>query len=150
MHVEQTRQPINILLVEDNLGDIRLTQEALKHTGFKNILNVVTNGPEALAFLHRRGKFSSSTRPDLILLDLNLPRMNGREVLTKIKTDPKLKRIPVVVLTTSTAEDDILKAYDLHANCYVTKSVDLDQFFIVMQKIEDFWYTVTQLPPKEH
>ncbi|KAA3656414.1 MAG: response regulator [Chloroflexi bacterium] len=149
MHVEPITQPINILLVEDNLGDIRLTQEALKHTGFKNTLNVVTNGSDALAFLKRRGKFSSSARPDLILLDLNLPRLNGREVLSKIKSDPKLKRIPVVILTTSSAEDDILQAYNLHANCFVTKSVDLDQFFRVMQKIEEFWQTVAQLPPKE-
>ena len=150
MYAEQLPQPINILLVEDNLGDIRLTQEALKHTRFKNILNVVTNGSEALAFLQRRDKFSSSTRPDLILLDLNLPRMNGREVLAHIKTDPKLKSIPVVVLTTSSAENDILEAYDLHANCYVTKSVDLDQFFNIMKKIEDFWLTVVQLPSQEH
>ena len=150
MQIKQASQPINILLVEDNLGDIRLTKEALKQTGIKNHLDVVMNGAEALAFLQRHGQYTSSIRPDIILLDLNLPRMDGREVLAKIKTDPKLKQIPVIVLTTSNAEDDIFQAYNLHANCYVTKSVDLDQFFEMMQKIEDFWKTVAQLPPKGH
>ena len=150
MQIEQPSQPINILLVEDNMGDIRLTQEALKHTGFQNNLNVVMNGSDALDYLKRQGQFASSRRPDLILLDLNLPRMDGREVLAQIKTDPALRQIPVIVLTTSSAEDDISQAYNLHANCYVTKSVDLDQFFSMMQKIEEFWRTVAQLPPRQH
>ena len=139
--------PIEILLVEDNPGDVRLTQEALRDAKVHNTLHVVTDGVEALAFLRREGKYAGSRRPDVILLDLNLPRKDGREVLAEIKVDEELRSIPVVVLTTSTAEQDILKAYELHANCYITKPVDLEQFIEVVRSIQDFWFTVVRLPP---
>ncbi len=142
-------QPIEILLVEDNPADIRLTQEALREGKVKNRLSVARDGVEALAFLRREGPFSSAPRPDLILLDLNLPRRDGREVLAEIKADDELKRIPVVVLTTSSAELDILKSYSLHANCYITKPVDLEQFVSVVKSIDDFWLTVVRLPPED-
>lgn len=135
--------PIEILLVEDNPADVRLTQEALREGKVKNNLSVARDGEEALAFLRRDG----ATRPDLILLDLNLPRRDGREVLKEIKADPDLRRIPVVVLTTSEAEVDILKSYELHANCYITKPVDLEQFITVVKSIDDFWLTIVKLPP---
>jgi CheY-like chemotaxis protein len=138
---------IEVLLVEDNAGDVRLTMEALKEAKMHNAVNVVNDGVEALEFLRKQGKYANATRPDLILLDLNLPRKNGREVLAEIKADENLKCIPVVVLTTSEAEQDILKAYKLHANCYVTKPVDLEQFIKVVQSIENFWMTVVKLPP---
>lgn len=138
---------VEVLLVEDNPGDVRLTMEALKEAKMHNRVSVVQDGMEAMDFLRKRGKFADATRPDLILLDLNLPRKNGREVLAEIKADESLKCIPVVVLTTSEAEQDILKAYKLHANCYVTKPVDLDQFIKVVQSIENFWMTVVKLPP---
>lgn len=138
---------VEVLLVEDNPGDVRLTLEALKEAKMHNRVSVVQDGMEAMDFLRKRGKFADATRPDLILLDLNLPRKNGREVLAEIKADESLKCIPVVVLTTSEAEQDILKAYKLHANCYVTKPVDLDQFIKVVQSIENFWMTVVKLPP---
>jgi CheY-like chemotaxis protein len=137
---------IEILLVEDNPGDVRLTLEALKEGKVRNNLSVVADGVEALAFLRRQGKYTEAPRPDLILLDLNLPKKDGREVLGEIKLDEVLKRIPVVVLTTSRAEEDILKSYDLHANCYITKPVDLERFFTVVKSIEDFWLTVVKLP----
>ena len=141
-------KPIDILLVEDNPGDVRLTKEALKEGKVRiNKLHVVMDGMEALAFLRRQGKFSDVIRPDIILLDLNLPKKDGREVLAEIKNDPDLRRIPVVILTTSKAEEDILKSYDLHANCYITKPVDLNQFITVVQSIEDFWLTIVKLPP---
>lgn len=139
---------IEILLVEDNPADVRLTQEALKDGKLLNSLSVVGDGVEALAFLRRQGQYKDAPRPDLILLDLNLPKKDGREVLAEIKTDEKLKSIPVVVLTVSKAEEDILKTYKLHANCYVTKPVDLDQFMKVTQSIEDFWFSIVKLPPK--
>jgi two-component system, chemotaxis family, response regulator Rcp1 len=139
-------RPIEILLVEDSPGDVRLTREALKDGKVRNNLHVVIDGVEALGFLRREGRFADAVRPDLILLDLNLPRKDGREVLTEIKLDPELAIIPVVVLTTSQAEQDILRAYRLHANCYVTKPVDLDQFIKVVQSIEDFWLTIVKLP----
>ena len=139
-------KPIDILLVEDSPGDVRLTVEALKESKVLNNLSVVGDGVEALAFLRREGKYADAIRPDLILLDLNLPKKNGREVLEEIKQDSKLKRIPVVILTTSRAEEDILKAYDLHANCYVTKPVGLEQFVTVVQSIEDFWIAIVTLP----
>ena len=139
--------PIEILLVEDNPADVRLTQEAFKEGKVRNNLNVASNGEEALAFLRRKGQFAKAPRPDVILLDLNLPRKDGHEVLAEIKTDPSLKRIPVVILTTSQAEQDILKTYDLHANCYVTKPVDLDRFLEVVKSVEDFWLTIVKLPP---
>jgi chemotaxis family two-component system response regulator Rcp1 len=141
-------KPIDILLVEDNPGDVRLTIEALKEGKVLNTLNVVGDGVAALDYLNRRGAFTNVTRPDLILLDLNLPKKDGREVLAEIKRDSKTKRIPVVILTTSKAEEDILKTYNLHANCYITKPVDLDQFIHVVESIEGFWLSVVKLPPE--
>jgi CheY-like chemotaxis protein len=141
-------RPIEILLVEDNPGDVRLTMEALRDAKVHNRVHVAPDGVEALAFLRQEGKHAGAPRPDLILLDLNLPRKDGREVLAEIKADERLKHIPVVILTTSRAEQDILKSYDLHANCYVTKPVDLDQFIAVVRSIEDFWLTVVALPPE--
>jgi two-component system, chemotaxis family, response regulator Rcp1 len=141
-------RPVEILLVEDNPGDVRLTQETLKDFKALNNLSVVGDGVEAMAFLRHEGKYAKAPRPDLILLDLNLPRKDGREVLTEIKVDEQLKRIPVVVLTTSSAEQDILNTYDLHANCYITKPVDLDQFGAVVKSIEEFWFTIVKLPPE--
>jgi len=135
--------PIEILLVEDNPADVRLTREALREGKVRNNLSVARDGEEALAFLRREGE----VRPDLILLDLNLPRRDGREVLKEIKTDPRLMSIPVVVLTTSAAEADIVKSYALHANCYITKPVDLEQFITVVKSIDDFWLTIVKLPP---
>jgi CheY-like chemotaxis protein len=143
---ESLPQPIDILLVEDNEGDIRLTKEVLRGSKVHNNLIVARNGVEALECLRKQGKFEGTVRPDMILLDLNLPIMDGREVLAQIKEDPKLKRIPVVILTTSKAEEDILKTYNLHANCYVTKPVDLDQFVKVVRSMEDFWLAIVKLP----
>ncbi|HEV8340890.1 MAG TPA: response regulator [Candidatus Binatia bacterium] len=137
---------IEVLLVEDNPGDVRLAMEALKEAKLANHVSVAGDGEEALAFLRKEGKYASAVRPDLILLDLNLPKKDGREVLAEIKKDSDLKRIPVVILTTSTAEEDILKAYNLHANCYVSKPVDFDKFTQVVKHIEDFWFTVVLLP----
>ena len=139
--------PVEILLVEDNAADVRLTKEALKEEKLHNNLHVAGDGIEALAFLRKEGKFSKSPRPDLILLDLNLPKKDGREVLKEIKTDDKLKAIPVVVLTVSKAEEDIIKTYNLHANCYITKPLDLNQFSKVVKSIQDFWLTIVKLPP---
>jgi chemotaxis family two-component system response regulator Rcp1 len=149
MNMETIVREIEILLVEDNPGDVRLTIEALKDGKIHNHLKVVSDGEEALAFLRRQGQYAKATRPDLILLDLNLPKKDGREVLMEIKQEKDLKRIPVVVLTTSTAEKDIIKTYDLHANCYVNKPVDFDQFTNVVKSIEDFWFTVVKLPRGE-
>lgn len=146
MNNREIGKPVEILLVEDNPGDVRLTVEALKDGKVSNNLSVVGDGVEALAFLRGEGKYANASRPDLILLDLNLPRKDGREVLAEIKTDEHLKRIPVVVLTSSEAEQDILKAYDLHVNCYITKPVDLDQFIKVVKSIECFWFTIVKLP----
>ena len=137
---------IEILLVEDNPGDVRLTREALKDGKVQNRLHVVVDGVEAMAFLRREGKYADSPRPDVILLDLNLPRKNGREVLAEVKSDPELMRIPVVVLTTSVDEQDVLRAYEYHANCYITKPVDLEQFLTVIRSIEEFWCTIVRLP----
>ncbi len=139
-------QPINILLVEDNPGDVRLTVEALKEGRVRNQLSVVSDGVEALAFLRNQVPYTDAPRPDLMLLDLNLPKKDGREVLAEIKDDPNLRCIPVVVLTTSEAESDVLKSYALHANCYIKKPVDLDQFINVIGTIEDFWLTIVKLP----
>jgi len=141
--------PIEILLVEDNEGDVRLTREVLKDGRIRNTLNVVGDGVEALNYLRREGRFADTKSQDLILLDLNLPKMDGREVLAQIKADPDLRRIPVVVLTTSSSEIDILSAYDLHANCYITKPVDLDQFVKVVRSIEDFWLAIVRLPRED-
>jgi CheY-like chemotaxis protein len=135
-------------MVEDNPGDVRLTVEALKEGKVRNNLHTVADGVQAMAFLRRQGQYADAARPDLVLLDLNLPKMNGREVLAEIKDDPELRRIPVVILTVSKAEQDILKSYNLHANCYITKPVDLDQFLGVVKAIEDFWLTVVMLPPR--
>lgn len=140
-------RPVEILLVEDNPGDERLTREALKEGKVYSNLHWVKDGVEALEFLRRQGKYSSAPRPDIILLDLNLPKKDGREVLSVIKRDHELKQIPVVVLTTSKAEEDVLKSYELHANCYVTKPVDLEKFIHVVQSIDRFWLTVVTLPP---
>ena len=138
--------PVEILLVEDNPADVRLTQEALKEGKVFNNLHWAKDGVDALAFLRREGKHAGAPRPDIILLDLNLPKKDGREVLHVIKNDEKLKRIPVVILTTSKAEEDVLKSYNLHANCYVTKPVDLEQFIVVVKSIDMFWLTVVTLP----
>lgn len=140
--------PVEILLVEDNPADVRLTKEALKEEKIHNNLNVVKDGIEALAFLRKQAPFQKAVRPDLILLDLNLPRKDGREVLKEIKEDENLKCIPVVVLTISDAESDILKTYNLHANCYITKPIDLTQFSKVVKSIQDFWLSIVKLPPK--
>jgi two-component system, chemotaxis family, response regulator Rcp1 len=139
-------RPIQILLVEDNAADVRLTIEALHEGKVRNTLSVARDGAEAMKFLRREGEFADALRPDLIFLDLNLPRKDGREVLAEIKADDELKRIPVVVLTTSSAEVDILKSYSLHANCYITKPVDLEQFVQVVKSIDDFWLTIVRLP----
>ncbi len=138
--------PINILLVEDNPGDVRLTQEAFKFNKMNNNLQVAGDGVEAMAILRREGEYANASRPDIILLDLNLPKKNGREVLAEIKADEKLKRIPVVILTSSANEEDILKAYDNYASCYVTKPVGFGEFIEVVRSIKDFWFTIVKLP----
>jgi len=141
-------RPIEILMVEDNPGDVRLAQEALKDAKVSNTLMVVEDGAAALDFLYQRGDYHDAPRPDLILLDLNLPKKNGREVLEEIKQDARLKTIPVVILTTSQAEEDVVRAYRLHANCYITKPVDFVQFTKIVRTIEDFWLSVVTLPPR--
>ena len=146
MKALESLKPIEILLVEDNPGDVRLTVEALKECKMINHLNVVNDGIEAMDFLRKKGKYKNAGRPDLIILDLNLPRKDGREVLSEIKDDADLKRIPVVILTISKAEEDILKTYNLHANCFITKPLDMDQFIKVVHAIESFWFTIVMLP----
>jgi chemotaxis family two-component system response regulator Rcp1 len=146
--MESNTRSIEILLVEDNPGDARLTLEAMREAKMSNRIHVVEDGVEAMEFLRRQGRFGDAPRPDLILLDLNLPRKDGREVLAEVKADPDLKRIPVVVLTTSRAEEDVVRAYDLHANCYVTKPVDLEQFMKIVALIDEFWVNVVTLPGK--
>ena len=148
MNNEETGRNIEILLVEDNPGDVRLAQEAFKDAKVHNVMYTVGDGEEAMAFLRREGKYSEVGRPDLILLDLNLPKKDGREVLAEIKTDERLKLIPVVILTVSKDEEDILKTYNLHANCYITKPIDFEQFMKVVKSIEEFWLTIVKLPPK--
>ncbi|MEV8517567.1 response regulator [Dactylosporangium sp. NPDC051484] len=140
--------PIEVLLVEDDPGDVLMTQEAFEEHKVRNKLNVVPDGEEALAYLRREGRYAEATRPDLILLDLNLPRVDGREVLQVIKQDQDLRRIPVVVLTTSQADEDILRSYSLHANAYVTKPVDFDSFIAVVRQIDEFFVSVVKLPPR--
>jgi two-component system response regulator len=142
-------EPIQILLVEDSPGDVALTTEALRDARIANDLHVVTDGESAMEFLRRKGEYADSPRPDLVLLDLNLPRKDGREVLAEVKWDDDLRRIPVVVLTTSTAEADILRSYDLHANCYISKPVDFPQFLDVVRSIEGFWLSIVRLPKDE-
>jgi CheY-like chemotaxis protein len=141
-------RPIEVLLVEDNPGDVHLTRIALADRDINVNLSVVADGVEAMNFLHCQGEYHQAVHPDLILLDWNLPRKDGREVLIEIRSDERLQRIPVVVLTTSQAEEDILKAYNLHANCYITKPVDFNQFVQIVQSIEDFWFSIVQLPPQ--
>jgi chemotaxis family two-component system response regulator Rcp1 len=143
---QTTGRPIDILLVEDNPGDVRLTEEALRDSKVQNKLYVARDGMEATAFLRREGKYANAPHPDLILLDLNLPKKDGPEVLAEIKEDPALKHIPVVILTSSKAEEDIIKTYNLHANCYITKPIDLEQFMTVVNSIRDFWLTIVKLP----
>ncbi|KOP23312.1 response regulator [Hapalosiphon sp. MRB220] len=138
--------PIEILLIEDNPGDVELTKIALEDSKISVNLNIVEDGVEAIAFLRREGKYTQVPHPDIVLLDLNLPKKDGREVLAEIKADEKLKRIPVVVLTTSQAEEDVLRVYNLSANCYITKPVDFDQFVKIVQSIESFWFTIVKLP----
>jgi two-component system, chemotaxis family, response regulator Rcp1 len=142
-------RPIELLLVEDSEPDVRLTKEALREAKVKNRLWVVDDGVEALEFLRRQGRFADVPRPDIILLDLNLPRKDGRQVLEEIKADESLKRIPVVILTTSKNEEDVLRAYNLYANCYITKPVDFNRFMDVVKSIEDFWLTVVRLPDEK-
>jgi CheY-like chemotaxis protein len=137
---------IDILIVEDNPGDARLMKEVLKGKMYFNSIHIVKDGLEAMNFLHKKGEFSTMPLPDLIFLDLNLPKIDGREVLAKIKSDDVLKHIPVVVMTMSQAEEDILKSYNLHANCYITKPIDLDQFVKVVESLEDFWFSIVKLP----
>ncbi|NJN33237.1 MAG: response regulator [Saprospiraceae bacterium] len=144
--MQKLSRPVDILLVEDNPGDVRLTQEAFREARLTIKLNVVMDGEEALNYLHRRTKYQDATRPDIILLDLNIPKKDGREVLQEIKQDPNLRHIPVVVLTTSNAEQDIVKTYNLNVNAYINKPVDFDRFFTIVQKIEDFWLMTTILP----
>ena len=139
-------RPIDVLLVEDDEGDVLMTREALEEGKVVNRLSVVGDGVEAIAYLRREEPYADATRPDLVLLDLNLPRRDGRQVLEEVKTDPDLRRIPIVVLTTSEAEEDVLRSYDLHANAYVTKPVDFDRFVEVIRQIDDFWISVVRLP----
>jgi CheY-like chemotaxis protein len=144
------REAIEILLIEDNPGDVRLTREALRDSKLQNDLHVASDGVEGLAFLQRQGRYWNAPRPDLILLDLNLPKKDGRELLSEIKGDPDLKTIPVVILTTSSADQDILEVYKLHANCYVVKPVGLDAFMTIVKSIEAFWFTIVKLPLPGH
>ncbi len=145
--IEDMPKAVNILLIEDNPGDIRLVVESMKESKKPNNLSMVKDGIEAMTYLHREGVYANAVRPDIILLDLNLPRKNGKEVLAEIKKDPDLKRIPVIVFTASSAERDVINSYDLHANCYITKPVSLEKFIEVVKSIETFWLTVVKLPP---
>lgn len=146
MNSQIAERPMEILLVDDNPGDVRLTAEALKDGEVENRLHTAKDGMEAIAFLRRKGRYTDAPRPDLILLDLNMPRMNGRQVLAEIKEDSALKHIPVVILTGSREMDDVVKTYDLHANCYVTKPIDFEQFIMMVKSITDFWLTIVRLP----
>lgn len=146
MSSQSQARPVEILLVEDNPGDVRLTVEALKEGKVRNHLSVAKDGVEALQFLRRTGAYANAVRPDIILLDLNLPKKSGRQVLEEIKADEDLRRIPVVVLTTSSAEEDVLRSYDLHVNCYITKPVDMEQFIQVVKAIDSFWFSIVTLP----
>lgn len=144
-HIDPTA-PINLLLVEDDAGDVLMTREALEASKLLHLINVVDNGEAALEFLRREGQYTDAPRPDLVLLDLNLPRLDGREVLAVVKADPDLRSIPVVILTTSDAEEDVLRSYDLHANAYITKPVDFQAFVTVVRQIDDFFLSVVRLP----
>jgi two-component system, chemotaxis family, response regulator Rcp1 len=143
---EMRIKPVEILLVEDNPIDVMVTQDALERVKVKTNLHVAYDGVEALDFLNRKGKYTEAPRPDIILLDLNLPKKDGREVLKEVKGSETLRRIPIVILTTSKAEEDIFRSYELHANCFITKPVDLDQFVTIVQSIEDFWFSIVTLP----
>lgn len=147
MNTVNMGHPVEILIVEDNPGDVRLMQEAMRDSKVLNQIHVVEDGVAAMAYLHRDGEYADAPCPDLIMLDLNLPMKDGREVLEEVKEDPELRRIPVVILTTSGAEDDILRTYNHHANCYITKPIDLKQFIKVVRAIENFWLTIVKLPP---
>jgi len=147
MNPQRQAKPVEILLVEDNPGDARLTLEALKNSKLKNNLNVVHDGEEALEYLRKQGDFAHAKRPDLILLDLNLPKKDGREVLVEIKNDPEFKSIPVAVLTSSDDQEDVIKAYESHANCYIKKPVNLNEFMKVVEQVENFWFQIVILPP---
>lgn len=149
MNSRDMARPVEILLVEDNPGDVELIANALRVGKISNRINVAEDGESALAFLRRQGNYAGAPCPDVVLLDLNLPRKDGREVLAEIKSDPALKQIPVIILTTSQSDEDIIRAYNLAANCYITKPVDLDQFTRVVQAIEEFWFKVAKLPPHE-
>jgi len=142
----QIIRPVRVLLAEDNMADVRLTKEALKESKVKINLDVVNNGEEAMDYLKKNGKFKDVLKPDLILLDLNMPRKDGREVLKEVKEDKRLSTIPIVILTVSKNDEDILKTYQLHANCYITKPVDLSQFIEIVKNIESFWFTIVRLP----
>jgi two-component system, chemotaxis family, response regulator Rcp1 len=146
---EKNATPIEILLVEDSPGDVRLTSEAFKDSRVFNRLHVVKDGAEAIAFLRKQGEFKNALRPDLILLDLNLPKKNGQEVLAEIKEDLELKRIPVIILTVSKSEEDILRSYNLHANCYITKPIEFDHFLEAVRSIENFWLAIVKLPDRK-
>jgi chemotaxis family two-component system response regulator Rcp1 len=146
MKQQDNSKVVDILLVEDNEGDARLAIEAMRDSKIRNTLHHVSDGEEAMAFLRKEGRYAKAPRPDLVLLDLNLPKKDGRQVLAEIKNDDALKRIPVVILTVSSAEEDILKSYNLHANCYITKPIDLSQFMKVVRSVEDFWLTIVKLP----
>jgi CheY-like chemotaxis protein len=147
-HPAESVMPIEVLLVEDDPGDVLMTREAFEEHKVRNRLTVVSDGVEALAYLRRQGRYADAVRPDLVLLDLNLPKRDGREVLAESKSDESLRQIPVVVLTTSQAEDDVLHSYRLHANAYVTKPVDFEQFIAVVRRIDDFFVSVVKLPPR--
>ncbi|MGR3177083.1 MAG: response regulator [Candidatus Anammoxibacter sp.] len=149
MAEDRKSKPIEILLVDDNPGDVRLTEEALKETKVNSILNVVVDGVEALHYLRRTGKYTNAARPEIMLLDLNLPRKDGREVLEEIKNDVQLKGIPVIVLSTSNAEQDVIKAYQYHANCYITKPDNFNQFVKIIESTIDYWFNIVRLPQKE-
>ncbi len=146
MNNQTIGRPVEILLVEDNPGDVRLVVEALRDTRVQNKLHVAKDGMEAIALLRREGKYAGASRPDLILLDWNMPKKDGPEVLAEIKEDPRIKHIPVVILTSSSAREDIIKAYNLYANCYIIKPIDLEQFIVVVRSIIDFWLTTVKLP----
>ena len=146
-HQAVNARQIKILLVEDSAGDVRLTQEALRDSKLCNRLHVVNDGVAALAFLRQQPPYQDAPRPDVILLDLNLPKKGGHEVLAEVKSDPALRRIPIIILTTSSAEEDILKTYDLHANCYITKPLDFSKFTEIVHNIENFWFSIVRLPP---
>ena len=146
--LKENSRPIEILLVEDNMGDVRLTQEAFKDSKVLNNMSYVLDGVEAMKYLKKEAEYKDAVRPDIILLDLDLPKKDGREVLGEIKKDDNLKRIPVIILTVSKANDDVIKTYNLHANCFITKPISVDKFFSVVKMIEDFWFTIVKLPSK--